>query len=298
MKRLFTILLIVLSCTGCGEKLTVVCLNQSGNKNIVQKKVLEQKPNRFWNIGKIDEFVATEYGNAFDMVMQADYTACLSAQKPDPFDNDIIDMYNGAGYRCDDTRSMPDSRSPYRVEINGLDMESDDATRSGDLAAIYGSQSQFSLYNRAATRSEEPDTIVNMYVPALINITVPAVTSPSNSYPLCYYRDFVIRWNADPQNTCGVVVVIEWTGMMAFGSSNPNAYIRRTDVVAQDGGYAKLEEDIFDGIPDTAMVYITLLRGGVENMAIDDVTYKVMAETHASMPFVLIRNLKAGGASL
>ena len=50
---------------------------------------------------------------------------------------------------------------------------------------------------------------------------------------------------------------------------------------------------VFDGIPDTALCYISLLRGNVENIPIGDYSYKVMGESYAVLPFVLVRHIKS-----
>lgn len=58
-----------------------------------------------------------------------------------------------------------------------------------------------------------------------------------------------------------------------------------------DTGEAFLNPDIFNGIPDTALCTLTILRGNVENVLINDYSCKIAAETHQSIQFILIRNV-------
>jgi len=47
-----------------------------------------------------------------------------------------------------------------------------------------------------------------------------------------------------------------------------------------------------EGIPDTAVCHLTLLRGNIETLSIDDSSYKIQAESHDYLTFVLIREIK------
>lgn len=49
---------------------------------------------------------------------------------------------------------------------------------------------------------------------------------------------------------------------------------------------------MFDHIPNTALVFITLLRGNIENTLIGDYSYNISSETHAVLPFILCRYRK------
>ena len=48
---------------------------------------------------------------------------------------------------------------------------------------------------------------------------------------------------------------------------------------------------MFDGIPDSAFCSLYVLRGDVEMLNSDGVSLNVVAETHDSLNFVLIRNV-------
>jgi len=130
----------------------------------------------------------------------------------------------------------------------------------------------------------------NLYVPKLIQIENPVVSSEDEEYPLCYYRDFVLEWNRDDDNSNGVMVAVEWTGTMIFGESHPDAYIRNTGHF-DDTGIANLPKELFEGIPDTALCFLTILRGDIDNIVVDESSYKVYGESHAVLPFILIREI-------
>lgn len=77
--------------------------------------------------------------------------------------------------------------------------------------------------------------------------------------PFCYYRDMEIEWNADLANPNGVVVVIEWQGGMAYGESLLNTSVV-TGTLVEDNGVTVLDNDLFDDMPDGALVNMWLLR--------------------------------------
>jgi hypothetical protein len=80
---------------------------------------------------------------------------------------------------------------------------------------------------------------------------------------------------------------------MAFGQDHPDIIIRRTDVIP-DNGSAVLNSHLFDDIPDTGIVLLTIARGNVENVRLVNnyYTYQIAAETHATLPLILMRNIK------
>ena len=105
-----------------------------------------------------------------------------------------------------------------------------------------------------------------------------------------------LKWNTDLKNENGLVVVVEWSGMYVTGQKE-NKYVRNIDVITDDNGSTTLKNEIFNGIPENAIAFITLLRGNIA--IVDDYyskqgnvdPYSLIAETHAILPFVLVRNL-------
>lgn len=62
-------------------------------------------------------------------------------------------------------------------------------------------------------------------------------------------------------------------------------------ICVPDNGFVSLDEDMFEGIPDSAFCSLYVLRGDVEMLNSDGVSLNVVAETHDSLNFVLIRNV-------
>lgn len=79
--------------------------------------------------------------------------------------------------------------------------------------------------------------------------------------PLCYYKDMEIEWNADPKNKNGVVVVAEWQGTTV--SSNPKRVHIVTGDIVEDNGKTVLRNELFDDIPDEALVNLWLVRANI-----------------------------------
>lgn len=162
---------------------------------------------------------------------------------------------------------------------------------SGQICGMFGGPVSFSLRELGIATKGNIGTGVELYAPEIVRISFPAVTSEQNRYPLCYYKDFVVRWNADSKNDNGVLIVVRWSGMMVFGEDYSSSYICRA-VRSEDTGSFELDDSMFDGIPDAAMCSLCLLRGDFEDLEIDDATLRVLAETHDELDFVLVRNIE------
>ena len=100
-----------------------------------------------------------------------------------------------------------------------------------------------------------------------------------------------MKWNADSNNENGVLVIIEWDGTMILGEHYPDTYVRRVDCFP-DLGELTINPHMFDDIPDTALCKLYIGRGSVDNFLSDNYSYKILSETHESLDFILIRNLK------
>ncbi|MDD3079971.1 MAG: hypothetical protein PHH37_12840 [Paludibacter sp.] len=140
------------------------------------------------------------------------------------------------------------------------------------------------------------DTTVTMYIPELVEISSPKVETSKDLMPYCFYKNFVLKWNTDTKNENGLVVVVEWSGMYVTGQKE-NKYVRNIDIITDDNGSTTLKNEIFNGISENAIAFITLLRGNIA--IVDDYyskqeiidPYSLIAETHAILPFILVRNL-------
>jgi len=130
-----------------------------------------------------------------------------------------------------------------------------------------------------------------MYVPNIVSITNPAVKTEQEQYPLCDSKNFVLEWNADPLNKEGLVVIAEYFGFNAIPSDAQQTHILNTDYITLDNGKATLNPDLFNGMPNMAIVHIILLRGNVAIKDIEGESYKFFAESHMRLPIILIKDV-------
>lgn len=229
----------------------------------------------------------------------ADFAAGLSAGTEHPLAEAEARSFNRRYESCSNTSMLPPDAKPFRVRAEGLDIDPVNmATRNSSdspLKALFGKSSTFQIKGRVPTRDgssqAESSGEATIYIPELIRITSPEIKSTEQYYPFCYSKDFVLRWNADPNNKNGVLIIVEWHGTTVYQGDYPNTNVRAIDLV-EDTGEAKLDERLFEGIPNSALAYLTVLRGDIEDVDIDGCTYKVSGETHAYMPFVLVTKIK------
>ena len=131
---------------------------------------------------------------------------------------------------------------------------------------------------------------MELYAPEIVRIEFPSsVVTKENPTPVCHYKDFVVRWNADSNNENGVSIITRWMGIVAFGDDYPPTEVIHV-ATFPDTGQATLDESMFDDMPDAAFCHLIVARGDVENLNSDDETYQLLAETHDVLGFVLIRN--------
>ena len=88
-----------------------------------------------------------------------------------------------------------------------------------------------------------------------------------NCIPLCYYEQMEIEWNADlvnqEMNGNGVIVIAEWNGLTNTGQTG-DAPIIGIDFVGEDNTcVATLDDNLFEGMPDGALVNLWLIRGNI-----------------------------------
>ncbi|MDR0511155.1 MAG: hypothetical protein LBH06_08705 [Rikenellaceae bacterium] len=261
-------------------------------------------PNPFYRLSKVDAFLSSDPGKYIDIYSPSDYSISLSASRSTPIDKPVYGYSQGLNHNIvvTGTRGFVPDVMPYTVTFDGanLDKSVTRAETTNDYSALFGKDVTLSL-KRAATRSSETGAgnelaqgglTASLYIPQEIEILLPAITGKDGLYPLCYYDGFVMQWNADPHNLNGIIVVVEWMGTMMFGYDHPEMYMRKTVHIADDNGTATLEASVFDDIPDTALCHLTIARGAIENKLVDDeYSVKIMAESHVSLPFILIRNI-------
>ncbi|MCL2596316.1 MAG: hypothetical protein FWD66_01365 [Paludibacter sp.] len=127
------------------------------------------------------------------------------------------------------------------------------------------------------------DMEIRLYIPEIIEITYPK--PQPDSYSADYSFDYRIKWNADAKNINGVAIVVEWDGSM-FGEDDQYAYIRRVDIV-DDNGETVIKEAMFDKIPDFAVVKVSVLRGDIDIVEVADEVSKIYAASEASLHSII-----------
>lgn len=245
----------------------------------------------------IDEYMSDEAGVYLRAYETTDFFVQISSLKPSPLDKEQIAMLSGQR-EYHSTKAVPDLGIPYNIMIDGVPVSDIKAPTKAtvarkDIRNFYGKTVTYEFTPTTATKGvEAPPVEVTQYIPKLIEITSPRVTSEDDMYPVCYFENFILRWNADPGNTAGLIVSVEWTGEKIFGPANEGQTVRRTTFIPEDNGEYTLDPKMFDHIPNTALVFITLLRGNIENTLIGDYSYNISSETHAVLPIMLLRKMK------
>ena len=165
------------------------------------------------------------------------------------------------------------------ISKNILDLsqrKSSNEKSSSDLDEFYGQDVTFSL----------GDKDVTMYMPQLVEILYPL--SHEIYYPICYFDRYRLRWQSDDRNANGVVVIVEWDGSI-FGEEPLQKYIRRIDIV-EDNGETIIKPELFEGMPHLAITKVTILRGNIDIVEVQDISYKLYGSSDASLYTIIAKN--------
>lgn len=193
------------------------------------------------------------------------------------------------------TKTTQNRLPQIRSFVNGIEISQHSISQTKTSNCIMdslGKVVKFVFYNDSQTKSSGTSTgEADIYVPMAIEFTFPYAESEEDLNPLCYYKDFVIRWNKDENNKNDVLVVVDWTGSMVLGNDISDTHVCRV-AKFPDTGEALLPEVFFDGIPDTAYCNLLILRGNIENIEQGSYTYKLVGKTHHQISLILIREIK------
>lgn len=204
---------------------------------------------------RIDILIESEEKSSlFDYFTETDNLIGLSSSKPGPLNNHRISGYAGPTYR---SQTKTDIAPEFNVTINGEFFSESAFTKSpaSDLKSKFGAVAQFTIIPQNATKSSEGNTTIEMYIPKEITITNPSLKIDDNYLPLCYYDGFQLEWNKDDSHTNGV---------------DPETHVRRTCILDYTG-IGIIPTELFEGIPDTAVCHMTVLRGNIETLTLDDI---------------------------
>ena len=156
--------------------------------------------------------------------------------------------------------------------------------------------SKRSYGNQEGVQKAPSNEEIIMYVPELVQITSPNIEKIDEMLPYCYYKNFKLTWNADPNNTNGLFVAVEWSGADMFGK-HYREVVRNADIIEFDNGEATLNNELFEGIPHGATVKLVLVRGNVEqitefvNEKDEEEIYNIIGASMTMLPFILVREI-------
>ncbi len=224
------------------------------------------------NLGKYDSF--------FD---KSDFTIGISSFRINRFgENRAFAFCSPNGMK------HSDSGLAESILINGRAVFSM-GTKAGDESVLemFGRNVSFDFPGMELVTKGPNGSGIQLYAPRAVEISFPAVQS--KGYPVCFHKNFVVRWNKDVENENGVLVIIKWSGTVLFGKDYASSVVHSKQV--PDTGTANLEEAMFEGIPDTALCSLYLLRGDIQNVEVAQMNYQLLAETHDELDFVLVRNI-------
>jgi len=241
------------------------------------------------------------------------------SEKPCPLSNEYLSVFDVRqsivenNVRTQSTEST--SVNNLSFTINGVDAQDiRSQQRTQNLRSIrtggnplFGNTVTFSLSRGNSEKENEADNMlrsgssdtereITMYVPELVQILSPRVETEQDIMPFCYYRNFILKWNADPKNENGLVIAVEWSGTDIFGKSY-GQHIMNVDIITRDNGQAILDNRLFDGIPQGAIARLILIRGNIEvvedflNEHGQEEAFRIVAASQATLSFIMVREI-------
>lgn len=280
--------------------ISVSCISEFNNKETsiaIDEKEMTAKvklsDGSFFNEIKKDTIIAYDLGKYMEYAYPTDYIAGLSSSNLNPLGKEFIYGYSQPYVTCVGSKSNSLEKNGLFVNVNDICLNILPDTKSevkrADLESMFGTKVRYDIYSSISTKGAESETI-EIYAPEIIKFLFPKIEKEEDLYPLFYYKSFPIQWNEDPNNPNGIMVIVEWTGTMIYGEDHPDAYVRSTDLIS-DTGEAFLNPAMFNDIPDTALCTLTILRGDVANVLVNNYSCKLTNSTHQSIQFILIKNV-------
>ena len=295
MKHYYIFLLILASIL-----LSCSCAKQSDAGNLEDSEEvvsLRTSKNSDYQPHRINEVVSGDYQKYMEYFEGTDYEIGISSSKDGGLPGgSSISCISGISHirKENSAKASPIELPAMKSFVDGIEISPQSFSQtkaSNSIMNCFGKTVKFTFSHNIETKSSDGDTgEAEMYVPAAIEFTFPYAESEEDLNPLCYFKDFIIRWNKDEGNKNGVLVVVDWTGSMVLGNDIPDTHVCRL-VKFPDTGEARLSESIFNGIPDTAFCNLMILRGNVENIEQEQYTYKLIGKTHHQISFILIREI-------
>lgn len=82
-----------------------------------------------------------------------------------------------------------------------------------------------------------------------------------NPIPMCYYHLMDIKWTPDSHHPTQMMIITEWNGLNMDGTSVNTTVVHHMET--DDDGVVTLNDNIFNGMPDGALVNIWLVRENI-----------------------------------
>lgn len=219
--------------------LTVIALLVLASCNTENKQEVAILPSSNWTISKsnITHLLSTEEPK----LIQIDVTSQTFAGQTSTFVHEE-NWGRNTFYSSDNKKKLTISND-YSI------LKSNSAQKSVSIRRRIGQSDE---------ASSEPDSIsVELTTPVPIYFISPYIEDCS-TIPYCYYEDMEIQWNADVENEDGVAVIVEWDGVR-IGSNNQEIHVINYELFP-DNGVAILSDELFESIPDNALVRLYLVR--------------------------------------
>lgn len=124
-----------------------------------------------------------------------------------------------------------------------------------------------------------PALDVQMYVPAEIAMTEPQFESTPNIPDVSVSQELTISWNADPDNSLGVIVHVTNYDLMFANDPNLPVEQREYAVLVPDNGEYTLPANALDKLPIDEQIEITLMRGNFQEPTVDGKEFFLYAVT-------------------
>lgn len=261
----------------------VSCAERESNTTEPVDKPVERK-----DVQNLLYFGETNYSQFF---VNTDYIAGVSSLKSNSLsDHRIITKVS------DDKSEQKSERIKPRIYANGIEIGNRDKSNIEQSVLsdnCYGKDVSFVFKRDKGLKSgENGEDTVTMYIPELVSITSPLIEQKEDLYPMCYNKNFILRWNKDLKNENGLVVSVEWTGAMYIGGRQENIFVRNVDIIPDDNGEVVLNEKLFEGIPDMSIAHITIMRGNIDLIMVGDYSYNVFGESHTELSIILVKDLE------
>lgn len=294
MKQFFFLLFVALGVISCAQETSIDSLTESEGPILLS---VIKDPN--YSPHQINDAIPGNYDAYLKYLTGTDYEIGISSHRDGALSGGRkVSCISGVSQiQPLKTRSATGDLPKITSFVDGIEISQENLSQiktrgsSKGIADLFGKNVTFTFYSGPRTRSSDSDCgEADLYIPKEIEVLAPYAETEEDVNPLCYYKDFILRWNKDEENENGVLVLIEWYGNMVLGNDIEDTFVRRI-VSFPDTGEVRLPEQLFEGIPDTAWCNLTILRGNIENIDYENASYKIIGETHQLISFILIREI-------